>query len=78
MGGEELYRRILDDPDGDAPRLAYADWCEAVDSLRAKFVRLEMEVAGLMKEGALNDLSVPGPAHLGRDRPFPLEPLRHA
>jgi uncharacterized protein (TIGR02996 family) len=44
---EGLYRAILDDPDGDMPRLVYADWLEEQgDSDRAEFIRVQCELAG--------------------------------
>jgi uncharacterized protein (TIGR02996 family) len=45
---EDLYRAILDDPDGDMPRLVYADWLEEQgDTDRAEFIRIQCDLAGL-------------------------------
>lgn len=35
-------RAVLDDPDADAPRLAYADWIETTDPERATFIRMQL------------------------------------
>lgn len=44
MSERELLQAILDDPDNDAPRLAFADWLEANgDLVRAQFIRLQIE-----------------------------------
>jgi uncharacterized protein (TIGR02996 family) len=42
--GDALYRGILDDPEDDAPRLVYADWCEENgEADRAEFIRTQIE-----------------------------------
>src|SRR5262245_46036036 len=46
--GEALFRAILDDPDDDLPRLAYADWLEENGQQpRAQLIRLMCEAARL-------------------------------
>jgi uncharacterized protein (TIGR02996 family) len=46
--GAALLRAVVDEPDDDLPRLAYADWCEeAGDSGRAEFIRVQLELAKL-------------------------------
>ncbi len=41
---EALIAAILEDPDDDLPRLAYADWCEENgDDARADFIRVQIE-----------------------------------
>ena len=44
----ELLKAVLENADGDAPRLAYADWCasQPEEALRAhgEFIRLQMEI----------------------------------
>jgi uncharacterized protein (TIGR02996 family) len=53
--GEALLRAVLDSPDDDGPRLAYAAWLErhgdAVDQARAKFIRLQVKEARLKPGG---------------------------
>lgn len=39
--GQHL-RAVLDDPDADAPRLAFAEWVDAVDPARAAFIRAQL------------------------------------
>lgn len=64
--GDRLLRTILDDPDEDAPRLVYADWCdENGEPELAEFIRVQVELAGL--ERVLEEKSA---ADLTR---FPLE-----
>ncbi|NBO92641.1 MAG: TIGR02996 domain-containing protein [Planctomycetia bacterium] len=54
--GEALFRAILDDPDDDLSRLAYADWLEENDRLpRAQLIRLMCEVARLAPSRAAVD-----------------------
>jgi uncharacterized protein (TIGR02996 family) len=44
--GDALLRTILDDPDDDTPRLAYADWLdEQGEAARADFIRLQVRLA---------------------------------
>ncbi len=46
--GDSLFRAILADPDDDAVRLVYADWCEENgDPDRAEFIRLQIARARL-------------------------------
>jgi uncharacterized protein (TIGR02996 family) len=46
MPEADLIRAILDDPDDDAPRLAYADWLDAGRQAdRAEWIRLSCEFA---------------------------------
>src|SRR4051812_28978495 len=41
---DALYHAVLDDPDDDAPRLIYADWCEDNgEAGRAEFIRTQIE-----------------------------------
>jgi uncharacterized protein (TIGR02996 family) len=44
-----LLKAVLDDPDNDAPRLRYADWCEQQSDeptkARAEFILLQIEIA---------------------------------
>ena len=42
MAGPQL-RAVLDDPDDDAERLAYADWIGATDPARAELIRRQLE-----------------------------------
>jgi uncharacterized protein (TIGR02996 family) len=43
---EHLLDAVLADPDADAPRLAYADYCEQTgDAARAEFIRLGLRIA---------------------------------
>lgn len=59
MTGEEviLLKAVLADPDNDAPRLSYADWCERQSDestkARAEFIRLQIEIA-LMSNQSLD------------------------
>lgn len=56
---EHLLRAVLDDPFEDAPRLVYADVLEeAGDQVRAEFIRLECELAGLLAEGPVPSAEV--------------------
>ncbi len=47
--GEVLLRAVLESPDDDAPRLAYADWLEkqggAAVAARAEFIRIQIQSA---------------------------------
>lgn len=46
--GAGILRAILEDPQDDLPRLAYADWCEEHgDAERAEFIRVQLELAKL-------------------------------
>ncbi len=51
---EALLRAVLDNPDDDAPRLAYADWCalqpEEASVARAEFIRGQIELAHMPAE----------------------------
>jgi uncharacterized protein (TIGR02996 family) len=43
-----LLKAIIDDPQDDLPRLAFADWCEENgDDTRAEFIRVQVELARL-------------------------------
>lgn len=42
---------VLADPDADAPRLAFADACEAREPERAEFIRLQVETARRLRTG---------------------------
>lgn len=41
----ELLKAVLDKPDDDKPRLAYADWCEAQKDSLGEFIRLQLDAA---------------------------------
>jgi uncharacterized protein (TIGR02996 family) len=47
--GDAVLRAVLDEPDDDLPRLAYADWLEERgapgDAERAEFIRAQLEMA---------------------------------
>jgi uncharacterized protein (TIGR02996 family) len=43
----ELLRAVLADPDADAPRLAFAAFCDARGDARGKFIRLQLRIARL-------------------------------
>jgi uncharacterized protein (TIGR02996 family) len=43
-----FIRAILADPSDDAPRLVYADWLDERGDVRGRFLRLEVELAGLL------------------------------
>ena len=47
----ELLKAVLDNPDHDAPRLAFADWCEQQDApssrARAEFIRKQISLSRL-------------------------------
>jgi uncharacterized protein (TIGR02996 family) len=45
MSAEEraLLDAVLADPDADAPRLRYADWCDRQGDERGEFIRLQIE-----------------------------------
>jgi uncharacterized protein (TIGR02996 family) len=45
----ELLRAVLDDPDADAPRIAYAAHCDAEGDPRGQFVRIQLEIARLRR-----------------------------
>jgi uncharacterized protein (TIGR02996 family) len=43
-----LLKAIIDDPQDDLPRLAFADWCEENgDDTRAEFIRVQVELAAM-------------------------------
>src|SRR5579884_4445741 len=49
----DLFAEVRKNPDDDAPRLRFAEWLEVNGRPdRAKFIRLEQELAQLEKEGA--------------------------
>lgn len=55
MSEEETLRKaVLDDPDDDNPRLAYADWCgrqaEEPTQARAEFIRTQIKIARTDRE----------------------------
>jgi uncharacterized protein (TIGR02996 family) len=43
-----FIRAIFADPCDDAPRLVYADWLDERGDIRGRFLRLELELAGLL------------------------------
>jgi uncharacterized protein (TIGR02996 family) len=47
-----FIRAILADPSDDAPRLVYADWLDERGDMRGRFLRLEVELAGLLNPPA--------------------------
>ncbi len=40
-----LLKAVIDQPDNDAPRLAYADWCDRRGDPRGRFIRVQLELA---------------------------------
>lgn len=62
----ELLRAVLQDPDDDGPRLAYADWLESKGDPRGKFIRCDLEIAALKRQ----DPSARVPAKLTSWRGF--------
>src|SRR5262245_26707710 len=54
--GDALLSAILAEPDADMPRLMYADWLneygDALDSARAEFIRVQVELARDSTESA--------------------------
>lgn len=40
-----LLQAVIDNPDDDAPRLAYADWCDRRGDPRGRFIRVQVELA---------------------------------
>lgn len=53
-----LLNAVLRNPDDDAPRFAYADWCErqtdAPTKARAEFIRIQIEISRLTNEALDN------------------------
>jgi uncharacterized protein (TIGR02996 family) len=51
---EDFLRKLLDNPTDDTARLVYADWLDEqgdeVSKLKARFIRFELEAAGLPDE----------------------------
>jgi uncharacterized protein (TIGR02996 family) len=48
-----LYQQVVDHPDDDAPRLAYAGWCEQNGQTgRAQFIRVQCQLARLTRRDA--------------------------
>ena len=52
---ENLLRAVLDTPDADEPRLAYADWCDQQKNPQGAFIRLQLESAKAERAGRLMD-----------------------
>jgi len=54
---QSLRQAVLDDPDDDAARLAYADWCanqaDPVTQARAELIRAQMTLAGAPTSGVI-------------------------
>lgn len=48
----DLLRAVTDAPDDDAPRLAYADFCDAQGDPRGQLIRLQLRVAAAEEAGA--------------------------
>jgi uncharacterized protein (TIGR02996 family) len=69
---DAFLQAILEDPDDDVPRLAYADWLEEnggeADRERAEFIRLQYELARLAEEDRLPELEERQQALLRRYR----------
>jgi uncharacterized protein (TIGR02996 family) len=66
---EELLQAVLDEPENDAPRLAYADWCDRRSTPppdpRGEFIRLQIRYANLENKGRTNeDLPLLEPSEL--------------
>lgn len=40
-----LRKAVIENPDDDAPRLAYADWCDKRGDPRGRFIRVQLELA---------------------------------
>lgn len=40
-----LLKAVIENPDDDAPRLAYADWCDQRGDPRGRFIRVQLELA---------------------------------
>jgi uncharacterized protein (TIGR02996 family) len=40
-----LLKAVIEQPDDDAPRLAYADWCDRRRDPRGRFIRVQLELA---------------------------------
>ncbi len=40
-----LIKAVIENPDDDAPRLAYADWCDQRGDPRGRFIRVQLELA---------------------------------
>src|SRR3954469_2476241 len=61
-----LFHAVLDDPEDDLPRLAYADWLDEhggeTDHARAEFIRLQIELDGLERP--------PGPETTSHRKPL--------
>jgi uncharacterized protein (TIGR02996 family) len=51
---QSLRQAVLDDPDADQPRLAYADWCatqaDPVTQRRAELIRAQLQLAAIPDE----------------------------
>ena len=44
-----LLKAVTDHPDDDAPRLAYADWCDRRGDPRGRFIRVQIELANMVE-----------------------------
>lgn len=53
---------VLAEPDEDAPRLAFADWCERRQDPRAEFIRLQIRGAARQHRGDVAALEAQGEA----------------
>ncbi len=50
---ENLYQKVIENPDADAPRLAYATACDAAgEQERAEFIRIQIEDVERMRQRA--------------------------
>src|SRR2546430_1459649 len=61
---DDLLQAVLDNPDDDTPRLAYANWCDRQSDeptkARGEFIRVQIEIAlmdtSAVNQGAASDL----------------------
>lgn len=45
MDDQRRLQAVLDAPEDDAPRLAYAEWCDRQRDARGEFIRFQIEQA---------------------------------
>lgn len=76
-----LRQAVLDDPDADAPRLAYADWCakqaDPTTQARAELIHAQLRLAAMPRDGVIGLidastklLAAHGPAWVAPIAPF--------
>jgi uncharacterized protein (TIGR02996 family) len=46
-----LHAAVLGNPDSDAPRLAYADAVASIDPERAEFIRMQLDIVRMRRDG---------------------------